>query len=156
MSATLSYQLAAGEQLVCDHPYCHQALGAGDTAYPARLRENVYCSAVCRGRHAALMRQKARRDDPTTNRHDNNARTLRKYGLTQEEYDTLYDQQLGRCAICLVALAEVTLHVDHDHETNAVRGLLCHTCNCGIGFMQDSPEVLERAAQYLREAAACL
>jgi hypothetical protein len=77
----------------------------------------------------------------------------KKYGITPEDWDRMYDDQLGRCAICLVTLAEVKkICVDHDHETEVVRGLLCSQCNVGIGYLRDSIENLERAIKYLRTA----
>jgi hypothetical protein len=79
-------------------------------------------------------------------------RELRKrYGITPEDWDRMYDAQLGRCPICLITLAEVKkVCVDHDHETGAVRGILCFQCNLGIGSLKDNIDALERAAEYLR------
>lgn len=72
------------------------------------------------------------------------------YGLLPQQWDALYDQQLGRCAICLITLAEVKkICVDHDHVTGRVRGLLCHGCNVAIGHLQDDPDLLRRAAEYV-------
>lgn len=75
----------------------------------------------------------------------------RNYGITDEEYDTFVEVQDGRCAICG---AETTLHVDHDHQTGRVRGLLCGNCNRGVGCLQDSEFVLESAITYLRASRA--
>jgi hypothetical protein len=55
--------------------------------------------------------------------------------------------QGGLCAICKVAPGG---HVDHDHETGAVRALLCFNCNGGLGQFKDNPEVLHAAAYYVQ------
>jgi len=77
----------------------------------------------------------------------------RSYGITLEEYDVMYEQQKGVCAICSLpqtGRAE-RLCVDHNHETGKVRGLLCSHCNRGIGLLKDDYRILNRAASYLRE-----
>ena len=78
---------------------------------------------------------------------------LGKHGLSREGFDLLWDQQNGRCAICRVALVfgKRGVHVDHDHLTNKVRGLLCAPCNVGLGQFGDSPELLRAALDYLLE-----
>lgn len=79
------------------------------------------------------------------------------YGITAEEYDKLYKAQGGKCAICRRATGKARrLAVDHDHKTGKVRGLLCKPCNrYGLGmFARDNPEILERAAAYLRNPPA--
>ncbi len=72
-----------------------------------------------------------------------------KYGVVASEVSHLLEAQDGRCAICSVVIG-VNAHVDHDHETREVRGLLCGSCNRGLGMFRDSPEALEKAATYLR------
>jgi hypothetical protein len=78
---------------------------------------------------------------------------LRKtYGMSIADYDALLHKQGGRCAICRgshVGHGE-HLHVDHDHSTGAIRGLLCAKCNTMLGLSGDSPEVLRAAIDYLR------
>ena len=61
------------------------------------------------------------------------------YGLSIEDYNDLYDQQKGCCAICGKHQLELSkiLFVDHDHKTKAVRGLLCFSCNSGLGFYEN-------------------
>lgn len=80
----------------------------------------------------------------------------RRYGLTLAEYDALAEAHGGRCAICKFSFAEQSRHksghVDHDHATGFVRGLLCIGCNHGLGCFKDSPERLEAAVAYLRRA----
>lgn len=76
---------------------------------------------------------------------------LRKfYGMTIEEYDALLAAQGGVCAICLnPPTDDRQLVVDHDHETNEVRGLLCDGCNTGLGRFFDSVDQLRVAINYL-------
>jgi len=83
-------------------------------------------------------------------------RVLNKYGITVEQYDEMVEQQMGRCAICkLVEHIDEPgkrLHVDHCHETGAVRGLLCSKCNTGVMRSGVTPEILRRAAEYLEKS----
>ena len=74
----------------------------------------------------------------------------KKYGLTVEEHDEMLAAQGGGCAICGRApRPDISLHVDHDHETGAVRGLVCFRCNNALGDLNDDPALLDRAATYL-------
>jgi hypothetical protein len=69
-----------------------------------------------------------------------------RYGIGADEFDELVVQQGGVCAICGRPDPE---HVDHDHETGAVRGILCFNCNGGLGQFRDSIDSLLTAASYL-------
>lgn len=77
---------------------------------------------------------------------------LARYGLTEEAYAQLVDEQEGCCAICGVYLGFL-LFVDHDHTTEKVRGLLCKSCNSGIGLLGDTIAGVLSALRYLRDAA---
>ena len=75
-----------------------------------------------------------------------------KYGLTVEQLNTILQRQNNQCAICRVTLKRgQNLHIDHDHATGEVRGLLCDFCNRGLGTFRDNPDFLMRAAKYLRK-----
>lgn len=72
------------------------------------------------------------------------------YGLTLTQYEQMFYDQDGRCAICQ-QFSLKTLCVDHDHATGAVRGLLCVNCNAALGKYGDSPERIDSAINYLIE-----
>ena len=72
----------------------------------------------------------------------------RLYGLNEEEYNNMILSQNNLCAICNKP-SDKTLHIDHDHATGMVRGLLCHNCNTGIGMLQEDLIILNRAIEYL-------
>lgn len=112
--------------------------------------------------------QRARRllQDPAEIRRAN---LWAKYRITPDEYDSLRAAQDFRCWICGIAeieidlnrvggrprgdgkpLAKVPLAVDHDHTTGAIRGLLCPSCNAGLGAFGDDPNRLNAAISYLR------
>lgn len=74
---------------------------------------------------------------------------LRLTGCSPAEYKKLFARQRGRCAICREKDNKRALCADHSHRTGVIRGLLCSACNCGIGYMRDSPILLRRAAKYL-------
>lgn len=74
-----------------------------------------------------------------------------KFGITPDDYDVMFNQQNGVCAICNKPEAQnKRLAVDHCHHTYKVRGLLCSMCNTGIGKLNDDPDLLDKAAKYLR------
>lgn len=70
-----------------------------------------------------------------------------EYGMTQEAFDQMFQQQEGKCAICGCLMESP--HVDHNHITGEIRKLLCRKCNSILGFANDSIEILGNAIQYL-------
>jgi hypothetical protein len=73
------------------------------------------------------------------------------YDMTTEDYDKMLLTQNNSCAICKVNTDLLTkmLCVDHDHKTGKVRGLLCDSCNRGLGYFKDNPETTKKATEYL-------
>ncbi|KKN76104.1 hypothetical protein LCGC14_0372990 [marine sediment metagenome] len=73
-----------------------------------------------------------------------------KYGISFSDFEDMLAAQDWFCAICEASLDlwGSTTHVDHDHETGEVRGILCVRCNIGIGYLRDA-DVLEMAKKYL-------
>ena len=78
----------------------------------------------------------------------------RTYGITSDDYDRLFEEQGEICAICSATSpnGDGVFHVDHDHVTGDVRGILCSRSNMAIGLMDDSERILQNAIAYLREA----
>jgi hypothetical protein len=84
-----------------------------------------------------------------------NAHRATKY-IDTDVYNAAYDKQAGVCPICKQKPPPMKgrlqgLNADHNHETGVFRGLLCHCCNLAIGLLKDDPEVVQAAADYLRQ-----
>jgi hypothetical protein len=76
-----------------------------------------------------------------------------KYGISEADYDAFAAAQGNGCAVCHAPLPlNRSGHIDHDHNTGTVRGLLCMRCNVGIGNLRDDPEILASAIDYLQKA----
>jgi|TARA_R110000822_G_scaffold108650_1_gene238211 hypothetical protein len=75
----------------------------------------------------------------------------KQYGISTEQFAELLEFQGGGCAICAKPIENIRrrMNIDHDHETNKVRGILCTGCNTGIGHLGDNTEGLKRALYYL-------
>jgi hypothetical protein len=73
------------------------------------------------------------------------------YGISFLEYEKMLAAQDGKCAICGTTSTgnRKAFHVDHDHKTGEIRGLLCSNCNTGIGNLRDDIGLLNRAIEYL-------
>lgn len=116
----------------------------------------VYCKACDAARRQTpeyIVKRKARlkvwrAKDP---RRQPRAMRKHKYGITHDEFEKLMESQGHGCAICWEDFDEATAQVDHDHETGAVRGLLCRQCNLGLGNFREDLCLLDRAAKYLKE-----
>lgn len=86
----------------------------------------------------------------------------RYYGLTLSEYEAMVAARGGLCDIChrpetMTQKGNVKrLSVDHDHDTGAVRGLLCSACNRALGFLGDDPERVAEAAAYIARSKPVL
>ena len=94
-------------------------------------------------------------------RYNKNLSLKHLYGITLSEYEGMLIEQKFKCAICGTKVSEIpyndhstkrkdTLYVDHNHKTGEIRGLLCGSCNGGIGQLGDSISILRKAIKYLR------
>ena len=85
-----------------------------------------------------------------------NAYLMRTYGIGAREYQRKLHEQNHCCAICgsegfkMAEHHRMYLVVDHDHDTGKVRNLLCHNCNRALGLLQDSPDIVAKAHEYLK------
>lgn len=96
-----------------------------------------------------IIRKRHRENNPgAIALYDRRSKLKRKFGITLEQYDQLLIDQDYTCAICKGSVIG-TLHVDHCHITQKVRGLLCSECNLGLGKFKDDPELLKEALEYL-------
>lgn len=93
--------------------------------------------------------QKKQKDNPDYGRR---SQYKCRYGITIEDYNTMFLSQQGVCAICGNKQIDSKKHldIDHCHTTKTVRGLLCWDCNIGISKFKDQPELLEKAIIYLK------
>ncbi len=84
-------------------------------------------------------------------RHGTEVTRYTKYGITKEIYMDMLDKQDGTCDICNGLNANGRdLSIDHNHDTNEVRGLLCGACNSTLGMSRDSISRLEKCIEYLK------
>jgi hypothetical protein len=129
-----------------------------------RLHQNrgeEFCEP-CRVANAAWMREYRKRRPEVVATHEakrvrpadyadtrRSRETLRKYGLTPEAFQVMLEFQGRVCAICRGEFTGRGPMIDHCHETNARRELLCFQCNVGLGNYRDKPALLRAAAEYL-------
>lgn len=120
---------------------------------------NAYSSAW-RKANPELTRANQRRVDAKRKHRRHNPEHIRKwklksiYGISSEQYESMFQAQGGCCAVCgcIGSLkpgsrsASLRLHVDHDHDSGAVRGLLCGHCNKAEGLIRSSKNALALAA----------
>ncbi len=119
----------------------------------------TYCSDECREARLILQKRASTRRSYRKNRAKRQAygreygqKVLRfaRYGITEADFDRILEEQDGACAICRTLFEDKKPCIDHDHETGEVRGLLCYSCNSGIGQLRDDPELLAKAIRYLK------
>ena len=98
-------------------------------------------TTYCRPCHNAAGKEALQRAGGSRDYH-----LRRRYGITGADFDAMVEAQGGTCAVC----DGKPEHVDHDHETGKVRGVLCFNCNQALGNVRDDPAVLQGLIRYLR------
>jgi Recombination endonuclease VII len=97
--------------------------------------------------------QRKRRMRPNSKLADRASHLKRKYGMTLKQYEEMLEAQEGGCAICgRPPRPDVALHIDHEHTSGRIRGLLCFSCNAALGYFGDDGDRLVSAAAYLGPA----
>lgn len=127
--------------------------------YPVTRGSEVrrtYCKACFKSQIQKWKQQNPERYRETARR-SNKKNYLKRYlsfayGLTLEQYHELYRKHNGKCAIYRKQEVISRLSIDHDHKTGKIRGLLCRTCNSGIGLFQESKDLIQKAFLYLEAA----
>jgi hypothetical protein len=97
--------------------------------------------------------EKLKRKQNFVQRRSLRAQLKRFYGISEDQYNAMLAAQHGVCAICgNPDIVHGRLSVDHDHETGAVRALLCSNCNLGLGHFQENLEIMLKAIEYLKSS----
>lgn len=113
-------------------------------------RYKPFCDFGTNGNSKLKSRCKECQSKYNTNYHKNTFR-FDRYGITKEQFDKLLNDQNNKCAICKVEITGKSCHIDHCHESNNVRGLLCQLCNKGLGQFKDNVQFLTNAIKYLNK-----
>lgn len=99
------------------------------------------------------LNQRRMRSSPEGRRRQRASHLLRKFGMTLGQYEEMCEAQEGGCAICRrPPRTDTSLHIDHEHKTGQIRGLLCFSCNAALGYFGDDGDRLVAAAAYLGPA----
>lgn len=117
------------------------------------LREISLNPDAYHARKRATYHRKLAADPAAFRAHRRNEELRHYYGISVDDYNTILAAQGGRCAICGATQSggrSKRLHVDHDHGTSNVRGLLCNLCNCAIGYFKEDTGILKSAIEYLQ------
>jgi hypothetical protein len=103
-----------------------------------------------RERYLASQRRHRRNNKERLRAEDRKRWLKAKYGMTPQDFDGLLEKQGHKCAICGQPGGK-DLHVDHDHQVNEVRGLLCGKCNKAIGLFNEDSKTVRAAENYLTD-----
>lgn len=147
-SKDVEHGTANGYKLGCRCILCKEANAEWAREYRARVEASgEFEHGTAKGYYAGKCRCEECRAAMATYARK---KRIRSYGLTVEQFDSMVESQDGRCASCRdVFVDSQTTHIDHDHKTNLVRGLLCRDCNLGLGYFRDDPERLASILNYI-------
>lgn len=133
-----------------------RTLRESNSEYRNRQRENTsrWFTRLDDSQRARLNAIRSRRweqvkNDPTHKLKRRNARLLKKYGIDEKIYQEILCRQNYSCAICTRKPVRLPLHIDHDHLSGRVRGLLCHQCNWYLGTIDADRTIIDKIIKYL-------
>ena len=134
--------------VVKKYQYCSSCKKNKNISYfYASSKSGDWCKS-CRVEYNDSRRYGANREKELRQRR--NRHYIRTYGITIDHYESLLREQDGVCGICKTR-KKLSLAVDHNHTTGAVRGLLCNNCNTAIGNFMENKEILFSAIKYLEK-----
>ena len=128
---------------------CQIMFDKNDAPPSQRHKSSYYCRDCKREVRKADYWNKVDFYRDYSRKNQRRTRLARVYGMSENDYENLFDVQNGKCAICEIDIPRLV--IDHNHVTGVVRGLLCDPCNRGIGLLKDNPDVVQKAADYLRK-----
>jgi hypothetical protein len=127
-------------------PKCEQVLPRSEFYKDSARKEGI--TAYCKPCKTSVN-QNWRDNNPELYKQSQlRQRRKREYKLSDKDMEGMLKYQQYQCGICKTSIGW-NCHVDHDHKTNKVRGLLCGTCNIGLGMFKDSSVILNNAIEYL-------
>jgi hypothetical protein len=129
-----AWYATVGYEMVCRCPKCGTTGLAREMFYKHAASNSGY-SSYCR------ICQLARNRDN---------KFLRRYGVSAKERDMIWEAAGRKCEICLIPVTPKQFHLDHCHTNGNIRGILCKSCNHGLGMFKDSIESLLNAISYLK------
>jgi hypothetical protein len=121
---------------------------ANDPVFRSKVKAAKSAWAKANRPKINARRQHRRATDPKVAQAPRRSWLRCKYGITLEAYEAMVERQNGLCALCKRRPIE-GLCVDHCHDANMLRLLLCHKCNHGLGNFDDNPSVMRAAADYV-------
>lgn len=156
------------EDLIKDNWKC-RACGVKLTVKNMNKNDAIQSHRLCRNCSVIKVRKLKGKNPEYWKKKDRYRHILRKYGLSEEEFDDRVNRQNEHCAICGreltgFGLGDTTYHLDHEHSTGKARGVLCNTCNVLTGGIENVKtilstenfgivgdiEVINRVVSYLR------
>lgn len=155
-------QLAWQKRKTAEDPAYREKRNAASRAWYAANREtqrekNRIRIAELRAKDPQLFKERAnewmRTHRDRTKQHQRKKYLKSAYGIAPDVVASMFDSQAGLCAICCCRLgsdSKSAMHIDHDHATGVVRGLLCVRCNIGIGMFDENADSFQRAIAYLK------
>ena len=145
-----AYKAAFGEDITCT--VCDKTKSF--TEFKKDSRKKSGRASICKVCASAYSHKRYHNQPPVYDAAKRRAKIVAAYGLTLDDYDTIYQEQDGKCKICSIEekyAAKGRFHIDHCHDTGVVRGLLCSHCNKGLGMFRHNQEFLSAAVNYLAE-----
>ena len=132
--------------------YVRKALTLEEKMERSRQRQARYAADAV---HREAVKAQARAYGKKNPESKRKARLRQEFDLSLAQYESMLAAQGGGCAICgRPPRDDISLHVDHDHDSGAIRGITCFRCNNALGDLNDDPKLLARAAQYLQRHVA--
>jgi hypothetical protein len=126
---------------------------------PAKINDGLTNVQRYQKRHPEKVKAAAQKWRDANPNKERNKHLLRKFGITLEQYEKLFEEQNGVCAMCFKpetvknnkGTAPRLLAVDHDHKTGRIRGLLCFRCNTMLDHFDKDLDKIKRVLAYIKE-----